>query len=134
MKAGMALADMKSAALKSAALGICYGNLAEHVVLSEPVEHALPCVLGGVLAIARPIVGDEAVRRAGIDDELKRLPGGLERLFHILDLIQFNTGVLGAVKAQHWRFDFRGEFDRVLRRGVGFVGEAAIEGDAGLEI
>src|SRR4051812_8359760 len=45
-------------------------TLAEHLVLLEPVDRHLPAVLGRLLAVARPVVGMEAVRRTGIDLEL----------------------------------------------------------------
>src|SRR5580700_348464 len=91
MKAGMAPSRHEKRGAEKRRARICYGYLAEHAILSEPVKHALPRVLGGVLAVARPVVGDEAVRRTGVDDELKRLSGGLQRLFHILDLVQLDT-------------------------------------------
>ncbi len=45
---------------------------AQHFVLLEPRLHLVPGVLGGFLAVARPVVGVEAVRRARIDLESRR--------------------------------------------------------------
>ena len=46
-------------------------------VLLEPGQHSGPAVLGGLGAVARPVVGVEAVRRVGIDLDLAGLAGCL---------------------------------------------------------
>src|SRR5262245_32012221 len=62
-----------------------------HAVRLEPGEHALPAVLGRVLAEARTVVGVEAVRHAWKDMDLGG-PGVLvarllERLEQLVDLL-----------------------------------------------
>src|SRR5260370_7364933 len=46
---------------------------AQHVVFLEPGLHLVPSILGGFLAVARAIIGVEAVRGARIDLELSGL-------------------------------------------------------------
>ena len=38
----------------------------QHAVFLEPGDHLVPGVLGRLLAVARPVIGDKAVRRVGI--------------------------------------------------------------------
>src|SRR5438067_7736538 len=87
------------------------GRSAQHFVLLEPGDRLLPGVLGRLLAVARPEVRVEAVRRAGIDLEFGGLFSGLEFFLHLLDLLDLDAGVLGAVEAEHWRLYIRHEFD-----------------------
>src|SRR5258708_18686955 len=110
------------------------GRSAQHFVLLEPADHLLPGVLGRFFAIARPVVGVEAMRRAGIDLEFGSLFSGLELLFHLLDLLDLDAGVLGAVETKHWCRHIRYEFDRALRYRIAFVDQAAVECDPGLEV
>src|SRR5450755_4122428 len=88
---------------------------AQDFVLLEPAHHLIPGVFGRFLAIARPVVRVEAMRRAGIDLEFGGLFSGLELLFHLLDLLDLDAGVLGAVETEDWRLHIRHEFDRALR-------------------
>src|SRR3954471_10702875 len=74
------------------------GFLAQHFVLFDPGDRLLPAVLGRLLAVARPEVRVEAVRRAGIDLEFGGLFGGLEFFFHLLDLLDLDARILGAVQ------------------------------------
>src|SRR5882757_877258 len=86
------------------------GGAVQHFVLLEPADHLIPRVVSrpfaGVrrclAAVARPVVGVEAVRRAGIDLEFGGLFSGLEFFFHLLDLLDLDAGVLGAVETEHW--------------------------------
>src|SRR5262245_9136875 len=61
------------------------GSGSAGAVLLEPLEEPLPAVLRRLRAIARPVVGEEAVRRVRIDDDLRRLPRCLQRRPHLLD-------------------------------------------------
>src|SRR6266850_8315124 len=94
-----------------------------------------PRVIGRFLAIAWPIVGMEAVRRARIDLEFGGLAGGLEGRFHLLDLIDRNALIFRTIEAEHRLLDLLGGSDSVDRhRFARRVGETAVEGDAGLEV
>src|SRR5512136_2923208 len=53
-------------------------------VLVEPGDAAAPCVFGGLGAIARPVVGEEGMRRTGVDHELGRLARRFHGRFHRL--------------------------------------------------
>src|SRR5258708_25754622 len=110
------------------------GRSAQHFVLLEPADHLVPGVLGGLLAIARPVIRVEGVRRAGIDLEFGGLFSGLELFFHLLDLLDLDAGVLGAVETEHWRLHIGRELDRALRHRIALVDQAAVERDPGLEV
>src|SRR5579884_3890199 len=69
-----------------------------HPVLFEEGEHAGPGVLCVLGAIARPIVGVEAVRRVGVDLELAVLAGRLAGRLPLVDRLLRNALVLPAVK------------------------------------
>src|SRR3954468_6693572 len=110
------------------------GFLAQHFVLLEPGDRLVPGVLGRLLAAARAEGGVEAVPRAGIALEFGSLFGGLEFLFHLLDLLDFDASVLGAIETEHRLLHLRREFDRALRHRIALVDQAAVERDAGLEV
>src|SRR5262245_27287698 len=82
-----------------------------HAVLLEPGEAALPAVLRRILAIARPVVGMEAVRRALVDDQLARLLGVLERLAHLVDVAHRDTLVRAPVETEHGRLQLADELE-----------------------
>src|SRR3954469_1232552 len=89
--------------------------LAQHPVLPEPGLHLAPGILGRVLAVARAIVGVEAVRCGGIDLELgSLLVFGQRRLegFHRCD---GNAGVGLAIEAEDGRLHLGCELRRALR-------------------
>src|SRR6266496_1131492 len=58
----------------------------EHAVFLEPGLELVPAILRRVLAIARAVVGVEAVWRAGIDVEFCGLAGRLELPLHLFHL------------------------------------------------
>src|SRR5262249_30269655 len=62
-------------------------------VLAEPVEQAIPAVLGRPGPIARAIVREEAVRCVRVDDDLRWLPSALERAAHLLDRLGGDAGI-----------------------------------------
>src|SRR5688572_13698353 len=70
-----------------------------HAVLLEPGEHALPAVLGGLLAVGRPEIGMEAVRHAFVDVDLGLLivAESFQARAQALDLLQRNALVGAAV-------------------------------------
>jgi hypothetical protein len=72
--------------------------------------------------------------RAGIFMELGGLAGRFERSLHLLDLVRRNAGVGFAVEAEHGLLHLRRKIDGTLRRGVVLVDQAAVEGDAGLQV
>src|SRR5437660_10614067 len=98
---------------------------AQHLVLLEPADHAIPGILGRLFAIARPIIGDETVRRAGIDVEFGGLATGFERRFHLMDLVDRNAGIGFAIEAEQRLLSCGGTLDRTLRRGCALVTEWA---------
>ena len=104
-------------------------------VLLEPGEHALPAVVGGFLAVARPVIGVERVRHAvvDVDHRLAVLAEGDERRAHALDRVQGDAGVGAAVQAQHRRVQLVGNVDRRerLRRRVRI--QAAVPGHPRLD-
>src|SRR5437899_990892 len=83
-------------------------------------------LLRRLFAIARAVVGVEAVWRAVIDVEFGGLAGGLELSFHLLDLLDLDAGVLGPVEAKHGRLHVGSELDRASRHGVALVDETAV--------
>src|SRR5262245_24105411 len=106
-----------------------------HAVLLEPGEAALPAVLRRIRAIARPVVGVEAVRRAVVDDQLARLLRVLERLAHLVDVAHRDALVRAAVETEHRRLQLADELEGMLRsQVVGGAGEDAIPRDARFEI
>src|SRR5579862_5074824 len=86
-----------------------------HAVSLEPIEHALPSVLGSLLAIARPVVCVERMRHVGIGMDVRRLSGGLQRGAHAIDAIVGDARVGTAVKAQHGRLQVADDVDREPR-------------------
>src|SRR5215831_4258207 len=110
---------------------------AQHFVFLEPGGHLVPAVLGGFLAVARAIVGVEAVRCARIDLELGGLAGRLQCGLHRLDLRYRNALVGLAVKAEHRRLHLRRQLgralrpDRLLRVGID---QRAVERNGRLEV
>src|SRR5436190_23951003 len=84
----------------------------EHLVLLEPVGHLGPALLGGFLAVARPIVGMEAVRRARIDLEVGGLAGSGERGLHGLNLRDRDAAVGFAVETEPRRLHLGGKLRR----------------------
>src|SRR5205807_7930915 len=70
-------------------------------VLLEPGEHLRPAVLGGLGAVARPVVGIEGVRRVRVDLDLAGLAGRLARRRHLLDGVARDPLIGGAVKPEH---------------------------------
>src|SRR5262252_3396346 len=124
----------------AATLGEYYSNalplpLRQHAVLLEPGGHLVPAVVRCFLAVARPVIGMEAMRRARIDLEFGGLAGGLEGGFHLLDLIDWDALVLGAIEAEHRLLHVLGGSKRVDRHGfVRRIRKTAVEGDAGLEV
>src|SRR5215216_4095617 len=88
--------------------------LAEDFKFLEPGLHLIPGVFGGLLAVARAVIGMEAMRRARIDLELGGLAGCLQVRFHLLDLSNRNSLVRFAVEAEHRRLHFRRELRRAL--------------------
>src|SRR3954447_11720929 len=54
-------------------------------VVFEPGEHSRPAALGGVGAIARAVVGVEAVRGVGVDRKFTGFAGRLARGLALLD-------------------------------------------------
>src|SRR5215472_16809143 len=107
---------------------------AQNLIFFEPADHPVPAVLGRLFAIARAIVGDESVRRAGIGVEFGGLAAGLERGLHLMDLIDGDAGIGLAVEPEHRLLNLRRKIDRALRRRIALVGERAIERDAGFQI
>src|SRR4029077_8135558 len=107
---------------------------AQDLVLLEPADHAIPGILGRLFAIACPIIGDETVRRTGIDMEFGGLATGFERRFHLMDLIDRNAGIRVAIEAEHRLLYFGGKLDRTLRRGFALVSERTIKGGAGFKL
>ena len=87
----------------------------EHFVLFDQVDHPVPAILGRFFTVARPLIGAKTVRRAGIDVKLCRLTGALELLFHRLDLLDLNAGIVSAIEAKQWFLHLAGKFERVLR-------------------
>src|SRR5215469_14101529 len=73
----------------------------QDLVLLEPVDQLAPGLLRLLLAVAWPVVGMEAVRRAVIDMELGGLAGRLELGLLVLDLLDLDASVLGPVETQH---------------------------------
>src|SRR5437879_2089599 len=71
-----------------------------YAVILERGGHALPAVVGGFVAVARPVVGIEAVRHAFIDVDLRLLvlARRLERGAHLLNRLGRNTLVGAAVE------------------------------------
>src|SRR5215813_670060 len=67
----------------------------QHAVFLEPGLQLLPRILGRLLAIARPIVGMEAMGGIRIDFEFGGLARRLQRGLHLLDLIDRNARVGG---------------------------------------
>src|SRR5262245_59871467 len=88
-----------------------------HAVALEEREHATPAVLGRVLAVARPVVGVEPVRRALVDEELHllRLAGGSRRGLHLVDGRDGDPLVRAPVEAKHRGLELVHAIDRVAR-------------------
>src|SRR5262245_12084934 len=111
--------------------------LAQHLVFLEPVRHLPPGVLGGILAVARSIIGMETVRGLRINLEVRRLASGLECRLHRLHLRHWDTLVGLAVKAEDRRLHLRRQLgralwpDRLLRRRIE---QRAVKGHARLYI
>src|SRR5262245_15798409 len=80
----------------------------QHLVLLEPVRRLRPRILGRVLAVARPIIGMETVRRARIDLELGSLARSRERRLHRLDLRDRDALVGFAIESEPGRLHLGG--------------------------
>src|SRR5216683_2030270 len=89
-------------------------------VLLEPSQHSLPAVLRLLRTIARTVIGVEAVRSVGIDDNLRWLARGLERGAQCVDLRYRDTGIGTAVEAEDRRVDSIHKIDRIVRRHIAF--------------
>src|SRR6202042_1650567 len=107
---------------------------AQYAIFLEPGDHLLPAILGGVLIVAWPVIGNKSVRRAGIFMKLRGLAGGLEGCLHLLDLIRCDARVGFAIETEHGLLHLRRKLDRALWRGVALVDQAAVERDAGFQV
>ncbi len=95
---------------------MCAGNAkSEHFVFLHPGKHLRPAVFGRFLAVARPVVGVESVRRAGIDLELGGFLGRCECRLHGLDLLDRNALVGRAIETKDRRLHFGRKLGRALR-------------------
>src|SRR5262245_23172072 len=102
---------------------LCIGCPAlRNAVLLEPSLQALPAVFGILLAVAGAVVGIEAVRGVGIQNDLGGLVGVLEGLTHFFHAVDGNAHVGGAVEAEDRGLQVTDQVNRVL--GVQFVGLA----------
>ena len=66
-------------------------------------EGAAPAILRGLLAVARPVVGVEAVRSVRVDDELHVLAGGVRRVARGFDRGDRDAGVGAPIEAEQRR-------------------------------
>src|SRR6185436_922331 len=80
-------------------------------VLLEPGQHALPAVLGRLLAVARAVIGVERVRHAFVDMDLGLLvvAEGLQAGAQHFDALERNALVGAAVQAEHRAVDLVGD-------------------------
>src|SRR5947209_4708228 len=86
-------------------------------LLLHPREQALPALVGRLLAILRPVVGEERVAGVRKDVNLGMARGRVaarERLLHLVERRHRDRLVLGAVEPQHWRLERRRDVDGML--------------------
>src|SRR5207237_934206 len=84
-----------------------------------------PRVLGGGLLVRGALVAEEAVLRAGVDDDLDRLPVTPGLGLELLDAVERDVRVLLAEEGEHGALELR----RLLGREA-----AAVEGRARLDL
>src|SRR6478736_9304751 len=101
----------------------------------EPGEQTAPAVFGRLLAIARPVVRIEGVRRIWVDDNRRRAVGSPQGLLHLFHGLQRNPLVASAVQTEYRSLQTRYHVQRM--RGLQFVrltGESSVPRDAGLHL
>src|SRR5215510_7423334 len=79
----------------------------------EPLLQAAPPIRGGVGAVRLAIIGEEAVRCAGVDDDLRLTMRGLQGRAHLLDALLRDAGVGAAVESEHRRLELAGDVERM---------------------
>src|SRR5205814_7276400 len=94
-------------------------------MLREELLQPAPRVLGGGLLIRRALVAEEAVLRAGIDDDLDRLAVAPGLGLQLLDAVERDVRVPLAEEGEHGALELR----RLLGREA-----AAVEGRARLDL
>ena len=106
-------------------------------VLFQELGEAFPTVLGGCLAITRPVIGIESMRRVRVNHDLDLVvTGGLHLGFHIPDGFHRNAAILAAKQGEDRSLDLAGHVDRVgwCVRVLAARNDPAILGDARLHI
>src|SRR6476469_5706487 len=101
----------------------------------EPRKQTAPAVFRRLLAIARPIVRIEGVRRIWVDDNRRRAVGSSQGLLHLLHGLQRDPLVATAVQTENRSLQTRCHIQRM--RGLQFVGltdESSVPSDAGLHL
>src|SRR5262252_6710796 len=85
-----------------------------HAVVLEPSQHFRPPVCRGFGAIARAVIGVEAVRGVGVDLEFAGLARRLARRLTLLDRVLRDALVGAAVECEHRAFHIGGDIEWIL--------------------
>src|SRR6266545_2169842 len=102
----------------------------------EPRQHALPTIFGGLLAVARPVIGVEGVWHALVDVDPRFLvvAEGVQPGAQALDLLERNALVGAAIQAKHRPVDLVGDIERPGRHRRRNRHQRAVPGDAGVDL
>src|SRR5947207_9327755 len=103
-------------------------------MLLDPGEHLGPTLLGLFGAIARPVIGVEAVRRVRIDLALAGFAGRLARRLPLLVNFRRNELIGAAVEREHRTFQIRLDIGRVLRRQLAGWAVDSVPRDSRFEV
>jgi len=106
----------------------------QNLVFLEPADHPVPGILRRLLALARAIIGDETVWRAGKNVEFGSLAARFKRRLHLVDLVDRDAAIGLTIESEYRLPDFGRKLDRAFRRRLALIGERPVERDAGLEI
>src|SRR5437868_13148958 len=101
-------------------------------VILEPGEHSRPAVFRGVGAIARAVVGVEAVRGVGVDREFTGLAGRLARGLALLDQFLRDALIGAAIEGEDRAFHVGGDVERVLWRQLARFAVGSVPRNRGL--
>ena len=113
---------------------------------SEQADQPTPCALrnakarrhpssAAASAIARPVIGMEAVRGVRVDDELDLLPGRLRRVARRLGRGHGNTGIGAAIETEQRRVELARDRSGAARLDGGRIAaERAVPGDGRLQV
>src|SRR6187551_3332359 len=101
----------------------------------EPCKQTAPAVFSRFLAIARPIVRIEGVRRVWVDDNRRSAVGSPQGLLHLFHGLQRNPLIASAVQTENRNLQICCYVQRMCRLQFGrLTDESSIPRHAGLHL